>query len=320
MPSAVVFGCGGLQLSPVERSFFADADPWGFILFSRNVGDPDQVTALVDDLRSSVGRRAPVLIDQEGGRVARLRKPFWREWAPPAAEARAAASESVAEKVLRQRYQWIARELVQLGIDVNCVPSLDLPRNGDDGVIGDRAIGSSPGVVAMLGKAVCEAHLEAGVLPVLKHLPGHGSVGVDSHLMLPVSEVQVEELENWDFVPFRALADMPVAMTAHVAFSRLDPGVPATQSRTVIREVIRGSIGFDGLLLSDDLCMDALGGGPADRASASIAAGCDIVLYCSGKLDEMREAMKGISSLEGESKRRAAWVDSRRISILREAE
>ena len=313
MPSAAVFGCEATRLSPTERAFFADADPWGFILFSRNIDNPDQVAALVDEFRSAVGHQAAVLIDQEGGRVARLRRPFWQEWDPPGSVGGVSESDEAACAAVRSRYRRIAQELASLGIDVNCAPVLDLPRDGDAGVIGDRAFGRSPETVAARGRAACAAHLEEGVLPVLKHIPGHGSASADSHIVLPVSDIPAEELEVWDYAPFRALAGMPAAMTAHVAYSALDPGVPATQSRTVIEEAIRGSIGFDGLLFSDDICMDALRGGPAERAACSLSAGCDLVLHCSGDLDEMRAAMEVIPPLEGASARRAAATDAIRL-------
>ena len=306
-----------MRLSPSERAFYVDADPWGFILFTRNIGNPAQVEALVEELRSTVGRRAAVLIDQEGGRVARLGGPYWREWDPPAAFCREASAEGVCD-ALHARYRLIARELALLGIDVNCAPVLDLPRNGNAGVIGDRALGERPADVVERGRSVCTAHFEEGVLPVIKHIPGHGSVGADSHMVLPVSDVPAEALEKWDFAPFRALADMPAAMTAHVAFSDLDPGVPATQSTIVIRDCVRSSIGFDGLLFSDDICMDALQGTPAERAADSLAAGCDLVLHCSGDLDAMHQAMAGIPILEGDAARRASRVDEIRCRSHRE--
>ena len=308
-----------MRLSSSERAFYGDADPWGFILFSRNIGNPAQVAALVEELRSIVGRRAAVLIDQEGGRVARLGGPYWHEWDPPAALGREASSDGVCE-AFHARYRRIARDLAILGIDVNCVPVLDLPRNGDASVIGDRALGDRPTDVAARGRAVCAAHFKEGVLPVIKHIPGHGSAGADSHIVLPVSDEPLEVLEAWDFVPFRALADMPAAMTAHVAFSDLDPGVPATQSRIVIRDYIRRSIGFEGLLFSDDICMEALQGAPSERAAAALAAGCDLVLHCSGDLDAMRQAMSAIPILERDAARRASLVDAVRCRSLPECE
>ena len=311
MPAAAVFGCSGRRLTPDERAFFADADPWGFILFARNVGDPVQLAALVGELRSVVGRRAAVLVDQEGGRVARLGPPFWPAWEPPAV---AAAGAGAAGR-LQARYRRIGGDLAALGIDINCAPALDLPPRLDDGIIGDRALGRDPGPVAELGRAVCRGLLAGGVVPVLKHMPGHGSAEQDSHAELPVSDASRAALEGRDFRPFRALADMPAAMTAHVAFAGIDPGVPATQSPTVIGDVIRGWIGFDGLLFSDDLCMQALAGAPPLRAERALAAGCDMAVQCDGDLDGMIRAMTAIPPLAGAAARRAARVDALRRQL-----
>lgn len=274
---------------PRERSFFAAVDPLGFILFARNCVDPPQVQALVSDLQKTVSRSdVPILIDQEGGRVARLRPPHWRE-APAAARfaALARADQAQAEEAARLNARMLAEDLSALGITIDCAPVLDVPQPGAHEVIGDRAVGDTAELSALLGQAWCDGLLAGGVLPVIKHIPGHGRALVDSHVGLPVVTASRAELEQVDFVPFRALRMMPWAMTAHVVFTALDPLSPATTSPTVIQSVIRDTIGFDGVLVSDDICMAALGGQVAVRAAAALHAGCDIVLHCNGKLDEM---------------------------------
>ena len=300
-PAAIVFGCAGAELGRDERALFADADPLGFILFGRNCREPAQLRELVAALRDSVGRRdAPVLIDQEGGRVQRLAPPHWRRRPPWRSFGDMAAAEGLdrAVEAARAAAREIAGELAELGIDVNCLPLLDVPAPGGHAVIGDRALSDDPAAVGALGRAVCEGLLEGGIVPVLKHIPGHGRAAVDSHLALPVVDSPADELAA-DFAPFRALRDMPWAMTAHVVYTAFDACAPATQSRAVVARAIRGSIGFDGLLISDDLCMEALSGGPAARARAALEAGCDAVLHCNGKLEAMREAMAGVDAMTG---------------------
>ena len=285
---ALVLGCKGEALSPEERHFFAAADPVGFILFRRNCREPGQVRDLVATLCVAVGRDdAPVLIDQEGGRVARLRPPAWRRY--PAAGEIAALPDREAETAAKLGARLMADDLARLGINVNCLPVLDLPVAEADPVIGDRAYGSDPARVARLGRAVCAGLLEGGVLPVIKHIPGHGRARVDSHLACPVVDTAHRELSQKDFVPFRALAEMPWAMTAHIVYMTLDPRAPATLSRLVINNIIRGEIGFDGVLVSDDLSMRALGGTLGERTRRALEAGCDLVLHCNGDLDEMEE-------------------------------
>ena len=270
VPSAIVLGCAGESLSPFERSFFAAANPVGFILFRRNSSSPQQIRELVASLRECVGRDdAPVLIDQEGGRVARLRPPHWRLY-PSAA-------------------RLIADDLARLGITVDCFPVVDLVVSGADAVIGDRAYGTDPERVTRLGRSVCDGLLEGAVLPVIKHIPGHGRARVDSHYACPLVETPYEELVQTDFAPFRALAGMPWAMTAHIVYAAVDPALPATLSRRVIIEVIRGEIGFDGVLIADDLSMQALGGRLGERTRQALAAGCDLALHCSGNPAEMEE-------------------------------
>ena len=287
-PRAVIFGCSGESLSAFERDFFPAADPVGFILFQRNCSSPDQVSELVASLRECIGRDgAPVLIDQEGGRVARLRPPHWRLY--PSAARLASLPDPLAERAARIAARLIAGDLRRVGITVDCLPVLDLPVEGADPVIGDRAYGSDPDRVARLGRAVCEGLLEGAVLPVIKHIPGHGRARVDSHEACPLVETGHDELSPSDFAPFRALAAMPWAMTAHIVYAALDPAEPATLSRRVVSEIIRGEIGFSGVLLSDDLSMRALGGTIGERARRALAAGCDLALHCNGDPGEMEE-------------------------------
>ena len=313
IPSAAIYGCAGLALSAEEESFFRAANPFGFILFARNCETPDQVRALVSALRETVGRpEAPVLIDQEGGRVARLKPPHWRA-APPAAYFGRMASHDRerAHEALRLNTQLIAAELTELGIDVDCVPLLDLQFPGAHDVIGDRAFGSDPELVADCGRVVCEAMLAAGVMPIVKHIPGHGRARVDSHKELPVVDTAAGELEASDFRPFKALADAPWAMTAHVVYSALDPDQPATTSRRLVEQVIRGQIGFQGLLLSDDLSMEALRGSLGQRAEAAIGAGCDVALHCNGKAAEMEQVAAAIGPLTQDAQDRVAAARAR---------
>jgi beta-N-acetylhexosaminidase len=311
-PRAVILGCEGTTLTREERGFFAASDPLGFILFQRNCGDPDQLCALVVALRDSVGREdAPVLIDQEGGRVARLRPPHWREY-PSAAQIGALGDAAAAAAATVSRL--IAEDLATLGITVDCLPVLDLPVFGADAVIGDRAYATAPERAAMLGRAACDGLLAGGILPIVKHVPGHGRATVDSHLACPVVTTPRALLEENDFAPFRALRDMPWAMTAHVVYAAVDDERPATLSRRVIDEIIRGSIGFDGVLLSDDLSMEALGGGLGQRAAGAIAAGCDVVLHCNGRMHEMRDVVADLPMLDTMALGRIARGEALRLS------
>jgi beta-N-acetylhexosaminidase len=303
--TAAIYGCSGPVLTANERAFFGDADPAGFILFQRNCQSPDQVRGLVADLRSAVGRDdALVLIDQEGGRVQRLRPPHWR--AAPAARQLVALgdTEDAARRALWMNARLIAADLQALGITVNCTPVVDLPIPGADDIIGDRAHGADAEQAARLGRAVCDGMLAGGVLPVVKHVPGHGRAEVDSHLECPVVTATREQLETTDFRPFRALADMPCAMTAHVVYRAIDPDRVATLSSEVIHQVIRRWIGFDGLLFSDDLSMKALGGSFAERGRQALAAGCDIALHCNGDRREMEALAGAIGPLSAEAGRR----------------
>ncbi len=312
-PRAVIFGCEGLAVTDWEREFFTRVDPLGFILFARNCESPDQVRSLVADLRACIGRAdAPVLIDQEGGRVARLKPPHWRAAPAPALFGEiAAVDHGRACKAAEWNARLLAAEVLALGITVDCVPSLDLRIAGADAVIGDRAFSEDADVVAALGKAVCDGMLAGGVLPVVKHIPGHGRAQVDSHHALPVVDTPDDELEVTDFRPFAALADAPWGMTAHVVYTAIDPEAPATTSRRVIGQVIRGLIGFDGVLVSDDLSMQALQGGLAERASAALAAGCDVALHCNGKAAEMTAVADAVPELAAPAQRRLAAAAAR---------
>jgi beta-N-acetylhexosaminidase len=283
---ATIFGCAGPKVLPEERAFYRDADPFGFILFARNVEAPAQVRRLTSDLREAVGWNAPVLIDQEGGRVQRLRAPHWREWTPPLDTVDGAGSLEAAERTMRLRAAVIAAELLAVGIDADCIPTLDVVRPETHPFLMNRCYGRDPVTVARIGRAVAEGLMSGGVLPVMKHMPGHGLSHVDTHHDLPTVDVSNEVLTAVDFAPFRALRDLPMAMTAHLVFAALDGERPATQSPAMIR-VIREEIGFQGLLMSDDLNMQALSGTLADRTARTIAAGVDIALHCKGDLAEM---------------------------------
>jgi beta-N-acetylhexosaminidase len=310
---ACILGCSGPELTSDETAFFRDVDPWGFILFKRNIDNPDQVRALTASLRACVGRtEAPVLIDQEGGRVQRMGPPHWRRYPPGRAYSAPATDDALAGRELaRLGARLIAHDLLSVGINVDCLPVLDVPASGAHDIIGDRAYASDPRAIAVLGRAAAEGLLAGGVLPVIKHMPGHGRAGADSHEALPVVDASREELEQVDFEPFRVLADMPLGMSAHVVYTAVDPERPATTSPVVIGDVIRGSIGFDGLLMSDDLSMKALAGSLGARAEAALAAGCDVALHCNGQLAEMREVAAAAPALSGDASRRAAGALAR---------
>lgn len=286
---AVIFGCAGLSLSRSEAAFFAESQPWGTILFGRNIDTPDQVRGLTESLRAAVGRDMPILIDQEGGRVQRMRGPHWRDWSP-ALEQCETARDPVAAMELRGRM--IARELRAVGIDVNCAPLADIAREATHAILHNRCYGRSVGDVVANARAMADGLLRGGVLPVLKHIPGHGRATLDSHLDLPVIGAGTRELQATDFEAFRALADLPLGMTAHLVFREIDPDRPATQSPRMIG-LIRAEIGFDGLLMTDDISMQALQGPVSVRAEAALAAGCDLVLHCNGDLAEM-QALAGV--------------------------
>jgi beta-N-acetylhexosaminidase len=304
---AFITGISGTELSAAERDFIRAERPWGFILFKRNIETPAQVNNLVRELRAIIGDPdAPVLIDQEGGRVQRLGPPHWPAYPAGAIfgalyDIEPALGLSAAQLSARL----IAADLGDLGINVDCLPLADVPVAGADAVIGDRAYGTAPSKVAAIARAVTDGLEQGGILPVLKHIPGHGRATADSHLRLPTVDTPQIELERTDFAAFRPLADLPMAMTAHVVFSALDAAQPATTSATIITQVIRGVIGFQGLLMSDDVSMNALAGSIAERTRAIFAAGCDVVLHCNGKLDEMREVAAETPELSGKALERA---------------
>jgi len=306
MTRAFICGCGGPELTDEEIGFLKEAAPWGLILFSRNIETPDQVRALIADFRAAVGWQAPVMVDQEGGRVQRLNPPHWRTY-PPAARFGVLheRDEEAAEEAARLNARLIGQDLARLGITIDCLPLLDLRLPETHSVIGDRAYHAEPRRVAALGRASCEGLLASGVAPVLKHIPGHGRATADSHLELPVVEADAGTLRTEDFEPFRRLADMPVAMTAHIVYKSLDPKRPATLSAAIINGVIRGDIGFDGLLMSDDLSMGALEGTMRARADALFQAGCDMALHCNGRLDQMAAVAAAAPALAGDAARRA---------------
>jgi beta-N-acetylhexosaminidase len=303
---AFITGLSGLTITANERAFLREAQPWGLIIFKRNVKTPQQVTELTSSFREAIGWEAPILVDQEGGRVQRLGPPQWPAY-PPGARYGALYDQEVSRglSVARLAGHLIAADLDVLGIDVDCLPLADVLAPGADPVIGDRAYGSTPGKVAAIAAAIAEGLMAGGVLPVVKHLPGHGRASADSHLKLPVVDTDRATLEATDFAAFRPLAGQPLGMTAHVVFSAIDPDAPATTSVTMVREVIRGFIGFRGLLMSDDVSMKALSGTIEERSCAAFAAGCDVVLHCNGDLGEMAAVAGAAPMLTGEAGERA---------------
>ena len=301
--ATILGGIAGTVLAADEAAFFREADPWGFILFGRNVETPEQLRRLTGDLREAVGRDCVITVDQEGGRVQRLRAPHWSEWPAPLDQAEAG------RRAMWLRYHLIGRELRASGIDSNCAPTLDVAQEGTHPFLRNRCLGTDPTRVAELGRAAAEGMLAAGVLPVVKHMPGHGRAQADSHHDLPVVEAAPDDLDAVDFAPFRALADLPMGMTAHIRFTALDDA-PATASRRVV-DLIRQRIGFGGLLMTDDITMQALSGTEAERAAASIAAGCDLVLHCNGTIASMTPVVEAAGAMMPDAVRRAeaalAW-------------
>ena len=306
MAGATILGCDGPVLMADEAAFFREADPWGFILFARNVENPEQLRRLTEDLRAVVGREAPVLVDQECGRVQRLRSPHWREWLPALEQVTLAGPGS-----MRLRARIMAAELRAVGIDVVCAPVVDIAGEDTHPFLRNRCYGEELATVVAAGRAAAEGFLQGGVLPVMKHMPGHGRGTLDSHLQLPRVSAPKSVLDANDFVAFRALADLPMAMTAHIVFDAIDPERPATQSPEVIR-VIREEIGFAGLLITDDLNMQALAGTLGERTAAAMAAGCDVALQCNGKPDDMAAVVAAAGRLSPQAEARAAAALLRR--------
>ena len=304
MTTAAIYGCSGHRLTAEEKAFFADARPWGFILFRRNVESPDQLRALTAELRESVGWDAPILIDQEGGRVQRMGPPHWPKYPPGEAYLKATNDPLTARELARLGARLMAHDLKAVGINVDCVPVLDVPVPGAHDIIGDRAYARDPATVAQLGRAAAEGLLAGGVLPVIKHMPGHGRAFADTHKELPTVHADLDTLDAWDFAPFKALSDMPVGMTAHIVFTAIDRKRPATQSKKAIK-LIRERLGFKGLLLSDDLVMNALKGTLTERAQMSLNAGCDLVIHWNGDMAEMRQVAEGVGKLKGGAAKRA---------------
>ena len=312
---AFISGCAGLELSAEEQAFLGDEKPWGFILFKRNCESKQQIVELTAALREAAkAPHAPVFIDQEGGRVQRLGPPIW----PKYPTGQAFADLYAIEPKLGERAVWlaarlIAHDLIEVGVDADCLPVLDVPVPGAHDVIGDRAYGRDPALIAHLGGLAASGLLSGGVLPVIKHIPGHGRAGADSHHELPVVDTLRADLEAIDFYPFQKLNHLPMAMTAHVVYTALDAAAPCSTSKSVIREIIREFIGFDGLLMSDDVSMNALHGEISTRVEACFAAGCDFVLHCNGKLDEMRAVADNTPVLEGRALERAHKTLAERI-------
>jgi beta-N-acetylhexosaminidase len=314
---AFITGLAGTTMTPDERAFLHEREPWGFIIFQRNIDTPTQVRRLTASVRDAVGRDAPVLVDQEGGRVQRLGPPHWPTYPSGAAYGRCYdrnAAEGIRAAYLGARL--IAADLAAVGVDVDCLPIADVPVAGANSVIGDRAYGEAAEKVALLGRAVADGLLAGGVLPVLKHIPGHGRATADSHGALPIVETDRETLRTTDFAAFRPLSDLPLGMTAHIVYTAIDPIAPATTSVTLVRDVIRDWLGFRGLLMSDDISMGALSGSIEERSRAAIAAGCDVVLHCNGELDEMRAVASAVPVLAGEAAARAEAALKRRGLVL----
>lgn len=309
-PRAVIFGCSGPKLSAPEKAFFRDSDPWAFILFGRNVETPDQIKRLTDDLRNAVGRQALVFIDQEGGRVQRLRPPHFRA-APPAQDFGRlyARDKKAAKRAIWLNHRLIADELRSVGVTANCAPVLDMPVKGADPIISDRAFAQTHEATIDMAHAAMAGLMSGGVAPVIKHIPGHGRADVDSHKALPVINAGEAELELTDYVPFQAFKDAPMAMTAHVVVNHADPQLPVTLSAKAMRDLVRGKLGYQGLVMTDDLDMKALSGDLEDLTRTALAAGCDVGLHCNGNMRSMVKVAKGAGMLTGEALTRAIIAD-----------
>nr|WP_217353433.1 beta-N-acetylhexosaminidase [Ruegeria arenilitoris] len=298
---ATITDAAGLRLTPEEKALFRQMNPFGFILFARNIETADQVRALCGDFREAVGRNCPITIDQEGGRVQRLRAPLARQWMPPLDHAERAGDH--AERAMYLRHRLIAHELYSMGIDSNCAPMVDLARPDTHAFLRNRCYGGDAATVAKIGRAVAQGHLDGGVLPIVKHIPGHGRATLDSHFDLPHVNAPLVDLLQTDFAPFRALNDLPMGMTAHLVFEQLDER-PATISPQMMA-VIRDQIGFDGLIMTDDISMKALSGSLADLSRQALAAGCDVVLHCNGSLADRAAVMEAAGEMSVAAQARA---------------
>jgi beta-N-acetylhexosaminidase len=298
---ATILDADGLRLTPEEKIFFRQANPYGFILFARNIDTPEQVRALCAEMRDCVGRDAPITIDQEGGRVQRLRAPTWRDWPAPLDFVTAAGDQS--EGAMYLRYRMIAAELRAIGVDSNCAPMVDVAGPDTHDFLKNRCYGDDPRTVARLGRAVADGLMDGGVIPVLKHIPGHGAATVDSHFDLPVVDAPRDIVAARDFAPFRQLNDLPMGMTAHLVYSQIDD-LPATLSPKVM-QMIREDIGFENLIMTDDLGMKALSGSLSDLSRQALDAGCDVILYCNGSLDQRREVAEAAGHLSFAGQTRA---------------
>ncbi|KZL10563.1 beta-N-acetylhexosaminidase [Pseudovibrio sp. Ad26] len=296
-----ISGCLGPELSAEDKAFFRDQQPFGLILFARNMETPTQIRRLCADFREAVGRAdAPVFIDQEGGRVQRFGVPHVPVYPAAGTIGRLYAQDvEAAKRAAYLHALLIGLDLRDLGLNANCIPCLDMPIEGASNIIGLRAYGSDAALVSDLGRAAMDGCLAAGVMPVMKHMPGHGRALVDSHLSLPEVTSPLEELEARDFLPFKSLRDCPMGMTAHIVFKEIDGDHPVTQSSYAIQKVIREAIGFDGVLISDDISMKALGGDLKSRVEKIVAAGCDLVLHCNGELDEMKVVASAVPEIDG---------------------
>ncbi len=305
MTLPATFGCAGPVLLPDEAALIAEAQPWGFILFARNVETPGQLIRLTDDLRQALGRNAPILIDQEGGRVQRMGPPHWRQWRPPLEQMQAVSDPGAAARAMKLRYRLIAEELRAVGIDVNCAPLADLARPDTHPVLKNRLYGADHVTVVGAARAVAQGLLDGGILPVLKHIPGHGRATLDSHVALPRVDTSREVLDAEDFSAFRGLSDLPLGMSAHIVYEDIDASAPATVSSRMI-SLIREEIGFEGLLMTDDISMQALSGDVVSRGIAALDAGCDIILHCNGDLAEMEALARRLPPLTAAARERSA--------------
>lgn len=315
MTSAAIYGCAGHRLTEDERAFFTEARPWGFILFRRNIDTPEQVRALTDALRAAIGDPdAPILIDQEGGRVQRIGPPHWPKYPPGDAYLKAANNLAQARELARLGARLMAHDLREVGVNVDLLPVLDVPVPGAHDIVGDRAYGPDPQTVTLLGRAAAEGLLAGGVLPCIKHMPGHGRAFADSHKDLPMVHANFETLDGWDFAPFKAMSDMPLAMTAHIVFTAVDRKRPATQSKKAVK-MMREHLGFSGLIMTDDLSMQALSGSLGERAHLSLKAGCDVVLHCNGDMAEMQAVAEATGRLKGKAKARAEAAMARIVRV-----